>query len=100
MLCAAEPWSVHRRPEMLDNVEQSSFPIFQVTAKGVRTLKTEYIGFRVPQQDKEALARFAQDNATTTSQVIRYLLKQLLKGEYHNGIQSVSNQSTDATAST
>jgi hypothetical protein len=85
---------------MLDNVEQSSFPIFQVTVKGVRTLKTEYIGFRVPQQDKEALARFAQDNATTTSQVIRYLLKQLLKGEYHNGIQSIPNQSTDATAST
>lgn len=26
-------------------------------------MKTEYIGFHVPQQDKEALARFAQDNA-------------------------------------
>ena len=85
---------------LLDNVEQPSAPVFQVTVKGVRPLKTEYIGFRVPQQDKEALARFAQDNATTPSQILRYLLKQLLKGEYHNGTQSVSIQGTDAAAST
>jgi len=63
-------------------------------------LKSDYIGFRIPQQDKDGLAQFARDNATTSSQVIRYLIKQLLKGEQRNGKQSVSNQGIDAAAST
>ena len=63
-------------------------------------MKSEYIGFRIPQQDKDGLAQFARDNATTSSQVIRYLIKQLLKGEQRNGKQSVSNQGIDASAST
>lgn len=63
-------------------------------------MKSDYIGFRIPQQDKDGLAQFARDNATTSSLVIRYLIKQLLKGEQRNGKQSVSNQSIDASAST
>lgn len=63
-------------------------------------MKSDYIGFRIPQQDKDGLAQFARDNATTSSQVIRYLIKQLLKGEQRNGKQSVSNQGIDASAST
>lgn len=63
-------------------------------------MKSDYIGFRIPQQDKDGLAQFARDNVTTSSQVIRYLIKQLLKGEQRNGKQSVSNQSIDASAST
>ena len=63
-------------------------------------MKSDYIGFRIPQQDKDGLAQFARDNATTSSQVIRYLIKQLLKGEQRNGKQSVSNQGIDAPAST
>ena len=63
-------------------------------------MKSDYIGCRIPQQDKDGLAQFARDNATTSSQVIRYLIKQLLKGEQRNGKQSVSNQGIDASAST
>lgn len=63
-------------------------------------MKSDYIGFRIPQQDKDGLAQFARDNATTSSQVIRYLIKQLLKGEQRNGKQSVSNQGIDASTST
>ncbi|MBE5811844.1 MAG: hypothetical protein E7318_13070 [Clostridiales bacterium] len=63
-------------------------------------MKSDYIGFRIPQQDKDGLAQFARDNATTSSQVIRYLIKQLLKGGNMNGLQSVSNQGTNASAST
>ena len=86
---------------LLDNVVQPPHPVFQVTVrKVVRNLVMDYIGFRLPQQDKDGLAQLARDNATTSSQVIRYLIKQLLKGVNTNGNESVSNQGTDAAAST
>ena len=84
----------------MGNVKQPSHTVFQVTVrKVVKTLKADYIGFRIPQRDKDGLAQFAYDHATTSSQVIRYLIRQLLKGAYSNGEQPVPNQGVDAAAS-